>query len=383
MKIGMMSDYYKPYISGVTVYIDSYKRQFEAAGHKVYIFTFGEQTQEELEEGVLRTPGINIYTDGYYLNFIHNEPVRQMLQSMDVVDVHHPYISGNLALRYCRPKNIPIVFTGHTRYDVYANAYLPKPAAWSWQQFNAFYLPHILNRVDLTIVPSDSARKILLDYGVEKQIQVIPHGIDLGLFKMKVEPIDRSEFGIPQDHILLVYIGRFGSEKNLPFLLAAMRHVSAQNPDVSLLLVGDGPEKQSLKKLARDTGLETKIHFANEVPHQRTPAYYRAADIFVMPSVNETFGFTIVEAMACGLPVVAMDRPGVRDNVEPEITGLLSSDDPQEFASNILKLAGSPILRAYMGERARLESERFSLETSAQLVLQKFEQLIEAKLDIA
>jgi len=379
MKIGMMSDYYKPYISGVTVYIEGYKRQFEAAGHEVFIFTFGEETEAEIEQGILRTPGLNIYTEGYYFNLMHSEHVRHLLQQMDVVNVHHPYISGTLALRYCRPKNIPIIFTGHTRYDVYANAYLPRPAAWSVQQVIAYYLPNFLNKIDLTIVPSESARKVLLDYGVQKMIQVIPHGIDLSLFRAAGGAFDRTDLGIPSEDVLLIYVGRLGAEKNLPLLLTAMKHVSEQNPDISLLLVGDGPEKQPLKKLVKDLDLEEKVHFGNEVPHQNTPDYYRSADIFVMPSANETFGFTIVEAMACGLPVVAVDRPGVRDNIEPEITGLLANDDPVDYAAQILKLASSPIMRKSMGERARVEAEKFSLETSAQSVLQIFEKLNEAR----
>ncbi len=125
MRIGMMADVYKPHVSGITHYIDLNKRYLEKAGHEVYVFTFGDQNYKDDDPRVIRSPGLPLVDTGYYLSFRYNRGAKKLLQTMDVVHVHHPFLSGRLALRYCEPVRIPIIFTNHTRYDLYAQAYFP------------------------------------------------------------------------------------------------------------------------------------------------------------------------------------------------------------------------------------------------------------------
>ena len=125
MRIGMMADTYKPHMSGITNYIELNKRVLEEAGHDVFVFTIGDTDYQDNERRVIRSPGLPLTDTGYYLSFQYNRKAKALLQTMDVVHVHHPFLSGRLALRYCRPLNIPIIFTNHTRYDIYAQTYLP------------------------------------------------------------------------------------------------------------------------------------------------------------------------------------------------------------------------------------------------------------------
>ena len=125
MKIGMMADTYKPHISGITNYIELNKRAFENAGHEVHVFTFGDLDHQDDETRIVRSPGVPLADTGFYLSLRYSKEAKELLQSMDIVHVHHPFLSGRLALHYCRPKQIPIIFTNHTRYDLYAQAYFP------------------------------------------------------------------------------------------------------------------------------------------------------------------------------------------------------------------------------------------------------------------
>lgn len=125
MRIGMMADIYKPHVSGITNDISLNKRVLEQAGHEVFIFTFGDLDYPDEETNVIRSPGLPLVDTGYYLNYRYSRKAKALLQTMDLVHVNHPFLSGRLALRYCRPLHIPIVFTNHTRYDLYAQAYMP------------------------------------------------------------------------------------------------------------------------------------------------------------------------------------------------------------------------------------------------------------------
>src|SRR5215510_10722048 len=176
MRIGMMADAYKPYVSGVTNYIDLNKRALEAQGHEVYVFTFGDLDHQDNDPRVIRNPGLPLADTGFYLSLRYKTAAKKLLQSMDVVHVHHPFISGRLALRYCRRKQIPIVFTNHTRYDLYAKARLPlMPGEVSHSLLNA-YMPDFCEAVDLVISPSRGMEKVMRQYGVESPIEVVPNG---------------------------------------------------------------------------------------------------------------------------------------------------------------------------------------------------------------
>ena len=128
MRIGMMVDVYKPHISGITNYISLNKEYLEKRGHEVFVFTFSEEAYQDDESNIIRSPGLPLLDTGYFISLRYNQEARKLLLTMDVAHVHHPFLSGSLALLYCQPKNIPIVFTNHTRYDLYSRVYLPPMA---------------------------------------------------------------------------------------------------------------------------------------------------------------------------------------------------------------------------------------------------------------
>ncbi len=307
MRIGMLADIYKPHISGVTHAISANKRLLEEWGHEVFVFTFGDPDFVDAEERVVRSPGLPLVDTGFYFSFRYSAEAVELLRTMDIVHVHHPFLSGRLALRYCRSQGIPIVFTNHTRYDLYAQAYLPLLPDALGDAFLQAYLPTFCRAVDLVISPSAGMAEILRGLGVDAQIKVIPNGVDLSLFRAEVKPLERSLVGFSEQDTLLIYAGRVAPEKNLEFLVQAFAGVARTFDRVKLLVVGDGPYRENMQELVRGLGLNKQVVFTGMVPHEQLPGYLSAGDAFVTASVSEVHPLSVIEALACGLPVLGIE----------------------------------------------------------------------------
>jgi glycosyltransferase involved in cell wall biosynthesis len=374
MRIGMMADAYKPYVSGITNYIDLNKRYLEMAGHDIYIFTFSEPDHEDIEPRVIRSPGLPLADTGFFLSLRYTREAKKLLQNMDVVHVHHPFLSGRLALHYCRPYQIPIVFTNHTRYDLYAQAYLPKLPEEVSESLLQAYMPSFCEAVNLVVSPSPGMEKILRQLEVESPIEIVPNGVELERF-FHAEPLVRGDYGFKDNDILLIYTGRLGPEKNLEFLLRAFAGVSQAIETVRLLLVGDGPLSEDLKNLTGELQITDSVHFTGLIPYEKLPGYLAMCDAFVTASVTEVHPLSVIEAMAASLPVIGIHSPGVGDTVEDGITGFLSTEDLPSFTAKLTRLCLQKQLRQKMGRTARTASKMFAIERTTQLMLTHYERL--------
>ncbi len=378
MRIGMMADLYKPHISGVTNHIDLTRWALETHyGQEVFVFTFGEPQPDD-DARIVRSPGLplRVASTGLYLNLRYTRRARQLLQTMDVVHVHHPLLSGQLALRYARPWGIPIAFTNHTRYDLYMRAYLPLlPDALGDAALKA-YLPRFCREIDLVIAPARGVKALLQRLGVDAPIEVVPNGVDLRRFEHLPDPWPRASLGWDAGHVVLIYVGRIAPEKNLPFLLRAFRGVQQVYPHTRLLIVGDGPERANLEERAHLMGLGATVHFTGLVPYDEVPRYLRLADIFVTASVTEVHPLSVIEAMAAGLPVVGVRAAGVGEVVQHERNGLLvAPDDEAAYASAVGRLVSEPETRAQLGHAARQDARQYDVRRTAGLLLEHYRRL--------
>jgi 1,2-diacylglycerol 3-alpha-glucosyltransferase len=375
MRIGMMADTYKPHVSGITNYIDLNKRYLEAAGHDVFVFTFSEPDHQDDDPRVIRSPGLPLADTGFYLSLRYSREAKKLLQTMDVVHVHHPFLSGRLALHYCRPLHIPIVFTNHTRYDLYAQAYLPMLPEEVSEGLLQAYMPSFCEAVDLVISPSPGMEKILRQLDVESQIEIVPNGVELQRY-FKAEPLSRAEYGFAENDILLVYSGRLAPEKNLEFLLQAFSGVAQAIDNVYLLILGSGNRQQELEEYTRDIGVSKRVHFTGMVPYDKIPGYLAMCDAFVTASVTEVHPLSVIEAMGAGLPVMGIYSPGVGDSVEDGISGYLSTEDLPAFTAKLTRLCLDQGLRQKMGDVARQASTRYAIERTTQIMLEHYNRLV-------
>src|SRR4030042_1425220 len=323
MRIGMMADLYMTTVSGVTNSLTLSKRWLENLGHEVYIFTFGDDEVIDNEKNIIRTSGVPVVDTGFYLNLRYNKGARQLLYTMDIAHVHHPFVSGSLAMRYCVPRNIPIVFTNHTRYDLITQAYIP----------------------------------------------ILPESIGDAALKAYLSPFYRTAFGFNEGHVISTYIGRLSPEKNLSLLIRAFYGMAMTYDHVRLLIVGDGPERENLETQIKHMKIADKVYFTGMVEYESIPAYLAACDIFVTPSSSETFGLSTVEAMAAGLPVLGMDAPGSRDIIEDGITGLITPDDVAVFTGKLILLSTDLELRKRMRKQALHFTKKYDIQTKTNTLL--------------
>jgi glycosyltransferase involved in cell wall biosynthesis len=377
----MMVDSYKPYISGITNYVEINKQYLEQAGHEVFVFTFGDLDYKDNETNVIRSPGVPLADTGFYLSMRYSRAAKKLLQTMDVVHVHHPFLSGRLALRYCRPLGIPIVFTNHTRYDLYAQAYLPlMPDEVSHGLLQA-YMPPFCRAVDLVITPSAGMEKVLRELNVEDRIEIVPNGVDLKNFH-NAKPISREQFGYKDDDILLVYAGRIALEKNIPFLLESFSGVAKAIPNVHLLLIGGGVQQfeEEIRTLVKDMDAPRRVRLIGKIPYDQLPAYLAMCNIFVTASVTEVHPLSVIEAMGAGLPTMGIESVGVGDTVEDGKTGFLATHDLPAFTAKLTRLCLDQGLRQQMSISAREASAAYAIERTTSLMLQQYEKMfVESK----
>jgi 1,2-diacylglycerol 3-alpha-glucosyltransferase len=372
----MMVDSYKPYVSGITNYIDINKRQLELAGHEVFVFTFGSLEYQDDDPRVIYNRGVPLSDSGFYLSTRYSSAARKLVQCMDIIHVHHPLLSGRLALRYCRPMQIPIVFTNHTRYDLYAQAYLPMmPEEMSQGLFQA-YMPSFCEAVDLVIAPSAGMEKVLRQFNVESNIIVLPNGVDLKNFH-EATPLSRAEFGYKEDDILLVYAGRIAPEKNLPFLLKSFVGIAQALPNAHLLLIGSGNQQfeEEIRNLVSELDLTQRVRLTGRIAYDKLPAYLAMCNIFVTASITEVHPLSVIEAMGTGLPVMGVQSVGVSDTVEDGVTGFLSTHDLPAFTAKLTRLCLDIGLRDQMSDSARKASSAYAIERTTSLMLEQYEKL--------
>jgi 1,2-diacylglycerol 3-alpha-glucosyltransferase len=376
MRIGMLTDAYKPVTNGVTNSIALHKRQLEAAGHTVMVFTWGSPQPEDKAEHIIRSPALPISDTGYHISLRYSDVARQQLQTMDLLHVHHPFVSGRLALRYGKAWGLPIVYTNHTRYDLYAQHYLPPLSDALAEMLLRSYMPGFTAQCDLVVAPSPGLAAVLRDLGVTTPITIIPNGIDLASFRTPAQPRWRTDFGWPAEAHVLIYTGRLSPEKNLDLLLRAFAAAQTALPELRLLLVGDGPEAPRLRQQVAQMGLHPLVHFAGLRPYAEVPGYLAAADAFITASVTEVHPLSVVEALAAGLPVIGVNAPGVNDLIEHGYNGLLALEDAASLAAHIVRLMADESLRARLAAGARATSERYSIERTTAEYLRHYEALV-------
>lgn len=378
MRIGMVTAVYKPVINGVTHMIALYKQQLEAVGHEVTVFTLGEPDPEGDEPGVMRSPALALGNYGYYVSMRYTREAQERLREMDILHCHHLFMSVDMAHRYA---HCPIVYTNHTRYDLYTGAYMPLPQPAADALMRQIW-PEYTDLADVVVTPSESMRQVMLDFGVRRPIVVIENGVDLRPFRRPNHAFSRAELGIPETAVVGVYLGRLSQEKNLDVLLRQFAVARDLLPDLHLLVVGKGPAAEDLAAYADALGLAACVHFTGAMPYDAVPGTLATADFFVTASVSEVHPLTVIEAMAAGLPVAASRSPGIVDTVQSGETGLLAADPETGLAAAIVGLASNGALRREMSAAARAASERYDIRRTVARTLALYERLRETRPDL-
>lgn len=365
MHIGIFTDSYLPYTSGVVRSIVTFSNELRRLGHRVSIFapSYGNSRPEK---DIYRFHSLRAPTFKEFALAIPVAPaLPRVLRELriDLIHVHSPFLMGQLGARMARQLGLPLVATYHTLYEEYVHYFPLAPRLM--RKAVRHYTVSFCNRCQLVITPTEVITAYLRENGVKVPVVSIPTGIELDRFQNLDSTWLRKYLQLPPEEIILLHVGRLGKEKNITFILQAFAFVHQQVPDTRLVLVGSGPLKETLQSQARSLGINQAVTFAGSFPFEQMPAVYAGADLFIFASVTETQGLVIAEAKAAGLPVVAVKAYGVEEMVVNEKDGFLTSLDINTFSACVLQLVKDLSLRRQMGEQARQNAVAFAAAAMA------------------
>lgn len=355
LRVAVVTETYPPEINGVAMTTGRMVDGLVAAGHRVDLI----RPRQAHEGGAIQLPdgaeGVEeMLSRGIplprYANLQLGLPARKVLlrrwstQRPDVVQVVTEGPLGWSALTAARKLRLPVISEFHTNFHRYSGHY---GVGWLKRPIAA-YLRKFHNRADLTLVPTRALCGELAEQGIAR-VDVVSRGVDTTLF----DPARRSaslrrSWGLAPDDLAVVYVGRIAPEKNLALLEKAFEAIRARQPRARLILVGSGPAQQALQArqpAAVFCGSRTGAFLAE---------HYASGDLFLFPSLTETYGNVVAEALASGLPVVAYRDAAAQELIEHRVQGWLAEPgDEAAFIAGAVALADAPELRARQRLAAR------------------------------
>lgn len=357
LRIAMFTNNYLPFIGGVPISIERLKRGLEKLGDTVMIVAPSYRDQAN-EERVLRVPSLLTMGENreFRLANIFLARIRKAVRAFkpDVIHLHHPFWLGSLGLFIGRRLHVPVIYTYHTRLEHYAH-FVPLPGMLFRNLISHELIKRFANKCDAVIVPTYSTEEYLRMIGVKTPTFVQPTGIEYERFQSvetaQIEEL-RSRLGLTTEKVF-ISVSRLSNEKNIDFMIDAIDTLRKQTTEpFRFLMIGDGHQKERLQSRISELGLTGHITLAGSVPPDEMPLWYRLGDAFLFASKSETQGMVILEAMAAGLPVVAVRSSGIDDVVRQGINGFKTPERQDQWLTQVKRLLEDDELREAMAERA-------------------------------
>jgi glycosyltransferase involved in cell wall biosynthesis len=370
MRVVVVTETYPPEINGVAMTLGRMVAGLQARGHQVQLIrpkqsvTDTPASSDTFEEVLQRGVPIPRY-DGLKMGLPAKAALTRLwtLRRPDIVHVATEGPLGWSALAAANKLRIPVSTDFHTNFHVYSKHY-----GFGWLRKPIInYLRKFHNKAMCTMVPTEGLKQELESEGYEN-LAVVQRGVDTALFTPEKRSDDlRHSWGVPSDGLVALYVGRLAPEKNLPVAIQAFEAIKRIRHDAKLVLVGDGPERAALE--ARYPGHV----YAGMRTGDDLAAHYASADIFLFPSLSETYGNVTTEALASGLAVVAYDYAAAAELIRHGKTGMLAPlDDEKKFVAAAKALAGDPALTSSIGRRAR----EVALRTDWDKIFDHFEEVL-------
>jgi glycosyltransferase involved in cell wall biosynthesis len=385
MHILMISDVFFPRVNGVSTSIATFRASLcEHGQHRCTLVVPRYGADDPADPDVHRVTARRVPMDPED-RLMKRRALEHALGSIDatgvdVVHVQTPFIAHSAGVRWAREHGLPVVETWHTHFEEYFHHYVPflprrllKAAARSVSRRQCNALDHI-------VVPSPAMEDVLRTHGIERPITVVPTGIDRREFARGDGAAFRRRHGVPADRPMLVYVGRVAHEKNLDFLLDMLAALRSRLPGVLLALAGEGPAVAHLRRRVGELGLADTVLFVGYLRRDgELQDCYAAGDLFVFASRTETQGLVLLEALALGVPVVALAALGTREIVLPGRGACAAPDDPVGFASVVAALMRDPDTRARMAQEGRVFAAEWDTAATARRLVAVYEAVIRAQ----
>ena len=392
MRIGIFTETYTPYISGLVTSEVMLKKALENLGHEVYVVTANLESfkyEYDEKEKVLRIPGIKTGIYDSRLTSIYPVQAVNKIKNwkLDIIHSQTEFAIGTFARILSKQYNIPLVHTYHTMYEDYiyyiTKGYFKKSSKKLLEYFTKFYCETTATEL---IVPTTKTYKLFKEkYKFEKNINIIPTGIEVERFykeNIDIKEVNelKKSLNITKKDFVILFVGRIAAEKNILFLIDSLNNLVKKHNNIKLLLVGDGPEKEKYEKYCNELGLDKNIIFTGKVSWDNMQYYYHISNVFATASKTETQGLTVIEAMASSITPICMKDEAFLSMVTEELDGLFF-ETHKEYETIIERLYNNKKELERFNKQARIQAESYSSKFYAEKVLGVYKRAIKEKED--
>jgi 1,2-diacylglycerol 3-alpha-glucosyltransferase len=380
MVIGIFTDTFFPEISGVSSSVLLLKRELEKKGHAVYVFTVSNPALRNVpdEDNTYRLPSAPfIFLPSRRFAVVYKKSVAHQIGklNLDVIHTNTEFSLGFFGKLVAASLNKPVIHTYHTLYKDYVHyitkGHFPNISADMARTYSRIYC----NSCCRIVTPTEKTRDLLLEYDVERPIDIIPTGIDIGQFRPAADDAEKigrikAELGIGPYERVLLSVGRIAKEKSIDAIVRQLPQYFKTHKNDKLLIVGDGPYRPDIEALAKSLGISDRVVLAGERPWSEIALFYKLGSVFVSASLSETQGLTFIEAMAAGIPVLAKKDRSVDKIVIDGYSGCLFDDDSR-IPALLDKIQGD------MPFRAKLIANAYDIaaQNSSEQFAEKIEKL--------
>ncbi len=366
LRIGLFTDTYAPQVNGVSVSLQMISEGLKKRGHQVTIFAPRFPGYKDNEPNVMRLPS---------LKYLNNPPIyvavlgtprstwKLTRENFDVLHAHSPASVGLLAYLTASTKRLPLIYTYHTSITDYTHyikfiggtGLIKRAAGW--------FSKASTDLGDQIIVPSPKFHRLLLTQKVKQPITVIPNGINLSMFKSAQNPgALRNRLGLDSEAQILLSVGRMDPEKRLEFMVEAFDLISGHVPNAHLVFAGDGSARKSVESKANSIRAKNRIHFLGMVNRTELPDIFHDASVFLSASTTEVHPISVIEAIASGLPFVAVQDEAFEGMLENGLNGYEVPLDVNRYAAVLTDLLPDRERLKKFGEHSLALSEKYSIE---------------------
>lgn len=353
----MLSDVCLPRVNGVSTSIQTFRSQLQALGHATHLIApaYGGEAADPTITRIGSRPVPGDPEDRLMRRAeLRSRSAEVAAAGYDILHVQTPFLAHYAGVALGRRLGLPVVETYHTYFEEYLHHYLP----YVPRAFSRFAARHFTRAqaaaVTALVVPTPRMLEVLRGYGVATRAEVIPTGIDFAHFSGGNGASFRASHGIPRERPVLAHISRVAHEKNIDFVLRMTARVREAVPDVLLVIAGEGPALEHLRRVAAGLGLASHVLFVGNLERERALLdCYRAADLFVFASRTETQGLVLLEAMAQGAPVVSTAQLGTRSILKEGCGALIVDEELHEFATAVVRVLQDRPLAATLARQGR------------------------------
>lgn len=390
MNIAMFTNVYKPFVGGVPISIERLAKGLRDIGHNVYVFAPEYPDSDETEDDVIRCKLITFYSNEKFdmpVADVFSKDVKSKFLELniDIVHVHHPFWMGARGVALGKLTSVPSVFTYHTRYEEYlhniplSDLFISKKVNRKHSSSGTFvvkdylkykvvpkYINHFISKCSAVIFPTESMKEIAGT--VNRPYYVLPTGLsEEAYIKNQEKSTAIREKYIGDKKYLFISVSRITKEKNIEFMIKALSILKQKIGDVfKLMLVGGGDKTEELNELAKSMGIGDNVTFVGQVDNDELPFFYGASDLFAFSSLTETQGIVLLEAMAQGVPALAVNATGVRDLIVNGKNGYLCKENKNDWCNHLVKMLDVEELKQgaletaelYTGEKIARQAEK-------------------------